>query len=45
MSDQQSLNELSQTVIGLAFKVANALGRGFVEQVYETAMAHELTGL
>ena len=42
-SDQQFLNELSQTVIGLAFKVANALGRGFVEQVYENALAHELT--
>jgi len=41
--EQQRLNQISETVIGLSYKVANALGRGFVECVYENALAHELT--
>ena len=41
--EQRRLNQLSETVIGLSYKVANALGRGFVECVYENALAHELT--
>ena len=41
--EQQRLNQISETVIDLSYKVANALGRGFVECVYENALAHELT--
>jgi len=39
---QLKLNELSEKVIGLSFKVHNRLGRGFVEKVYENALTHEL---
>ena len=33
---------LSETVIGAAYKVANKLGAGFLEKVYENALAFEL---
>ena len=33
---------LTEVVIGGAFKVANALGPGFLERVYENALAHEI---
>ena len=33
---------LSEAVIGRAFTVANHLGPGFLEKVYENALAHEL---
>jgi GxxExxY protein len=36
------LNELSRAVIGRAFVVLNSLGSGFLEKVYENALAHEL---
>jgi GxxExxY protein len=36
------LNELSRAVIGRAFVVLNTLGSGFLEKVYENALAHEL---
>src|SRR5947208_4695919 len=36
------LNFLSEQVIGAAFRVSNALGVGFLEKVYENALAHEL---
>jgi GxxExxY protein len=36
------LNELSGRVIGCAFNVSNTLGAGFLEKVYENALAHEL---
>ncbi len=40
-------NELSGRVIGCAFTVLDTLGTGFLEKVYENALAHELrkTGL
>ncbi len=34
--------ELSEKVIGCAFKVSNTLGCGFLERVYENALSHEL---
>jgi len=40
-----SMNEhdpLSERVIGCAFTVSNTLGAGFLEKVYENALAHEL---
>jgi GxxExxY protein len=41
------LNALSEQIIRCAFTVSNTLGSGFLEKVYENALAHELrtTGL
>src|SRR5438552_173687 len=36
------LNGISEKIIGAAFTVANALGCGFLEKVYENALFHEL---
>jgi GxxExxY protein len=33
---------LTESVLGCAFTVANTLGVGFLEKVYENALAHEL---
>ncbi len=33
---------VSERIIGCAFKVHGALGHGFLEKVYENALAHEL---
>lgn len=41
-ANESNLNELSRMVIGGAFTVLNALGAGFIEKVYENALAHEL---
>jgi len=35
-------NELTQTIIGFAYKVHNALGPGFLEKIYENALRIEL---
>jgi len=40
-ADEIRLNELSGRVIGCAFIVLNTLGAGFLEKVYENALAHE----
>ena len=39
--------ELTKKIIQCAFKVSNTLGSGFLEKVYENALAHEIrkTGL
>ena len=39
MAIQDPLTEL---IIGCCFRVANELGPGFLEKVYENALAHEL---
>ena len=39
---RERLNDVSRRIIGCAFTVANALGCGFLEKVYENALAHEL---
>jgi GxxExxY protein len=36
------LNAITEKVIGCAFHVSNSLGIGFVEKVYENALAHEI---
>jgi len=36
------LELVTERIIGCAFAVANTLGRGFVEKVYENALGHEL---
>jgi hypothetical protein len=41
-TDASVLNPLSKRVIGCALTVSNALGSGFLEKVYENALAHEL---
>jgi len=41
-SDDGALNELTGKIIGCAFAVGNGLGAGFLEKVYENALAHEL---
>jgi GxxExxY protein len=40
---QADLNGLAGQIIGCAFTIANTLGVGFNEKVYENALAHELT--
>src|SRR4029077_15716978 len=41
-ADNCRLNELSGRVIGCAFTVINTLGAGFLEKVYENALAFEV---
>jgi len=36
------LNVISEKIIGSAYKVGNDLGCGFLERVYENALAHEI---
>ena len=35
-------NQITQRIIGCAYTVSNTLGVGFLERVYENALAHEL---
>jgi GxxExxY protein len=41
-ADNSELNELSGRVIDCAFTVLNTLGAGFLEKVYENALAYEV---
>jgi len=41
-TDETDLKLLSEIIIGSAFAVLNTLGAGFLEKVYENALAHEL---
>ena len=41
-ADSDRLNYLSGRVIGCAFTVLNTLGAGFLEEIYENALTHEL---
>ena len=41
-ADSDRMNKLSGRVIGCAFTVLNTLGIGFLEKVYENALANEL---
>ncbi|MCP4541854.1 MAG: GxxExxY protein [Chloroflexi bacterium] len=38
----EELNQVTEQIIGNAFTVSNELGSGFLEKVYENALAHEL---
>lgn len=38
----EALNQLSERIIGCAFRVSNTLGCGFLEKVYENALGHEI---
>jgi len=41
-ADDRTNSEVSGRIIGCAFRVLNTLGAGFLEKVYENALAHEL---
>jgi GxxExxY protein len=38
----KDLNQITESIIGCAYTVANTLGHGFLEKVYENALSHEL---
>jgi len=40
--NEVTLSRISECIIGCAFGVMNKLGCGFIEKVYENALAHEL---
>jgi GxxExxY protein len=42
MEKQADLNLLAEKIIGCAYKVSNTLGVGFLEKVYENALALEI---
>ena len=46
-TDAHRWNQITELIIGCAYRVSNELGCGFLEKVYENALAHELrkTGL
>ena len=39
----QNLNTITESIIGCAYTVANKLGHGFLEKIYENALNHELS--
>jgi GxxExxY protein len=41
-TDDGRLNSVTRTVIGCAYRVANTLGCGFLEKVYENALSYEI---
>ena len=41
---EDELNKISETIIGCAYAVGNTLGNGFLEKVYENALALEING-
>jgi GxxExxY protein len=40
--DRDRINQLTQKIIGCAYEVSNFLGAGFLEKVYENALAVEM---
>ena len=42
MGEEYPLKEITEKIIGAAFKVHNNLGEGFHEKVYENALIEEL---
>ena len=41
-ADERRLDSITEKIIGCAYRVANVLGSGFLEKVYENALAVEL---
>lgn len=41
-TDEHRLDSITERIIGCAYSVSNTLGCGFLEKVYENALAHEL---
>jgi GxxExxY protein len=42
MRSGAELDRITERIIGCAYKVSNTLGSGFLEKVYENALAHEI---
>jgi GxxExxY protein len=42
IEENMDLNQVTEKIIGCAYKVSNGLGSGFLEKVYENALAYEL---
>jgi GxxExxY protein len=42
ITDGDKLNDVTGRIIGCAYAVSNGVGAGFLEKVYENALAHEL---
>jgi len=42
---KEEINRITEKIIGCAYKVANELGCGFLEKVYENALAYEIRKL
>lgn len=40
--NEDELNKISEKIIGCAYAVGNSLGNGFLEKVYENALAMEI---
>jgi GxxExxY protein len=38
----KSINKITEKIIGCAYTIINVLGCGFLEKIYENALAHEL---
>ncbi len=43
IKDEAYFNSLTEQIIGCAYRVGTVLGPGFLEKVYENALAHELS--
>ena len=41
-SNREEINQLTEKIIGCVYRVSNTLGSGFLEKVYENALAIEL---
>lgn len=42
LGSKSDADKLTEKIIGCAYVVSNSLGAGFLEKVYENALAHEL---
>ena len=42
---KDEINQITEKIIGCAYKVSNELGCGFLEKVYENALAYEIRKL
>ena len=40
--EREELNAITEKIIGCAYRVANGLGAGFLEKVYENALTYEM---
>lgn len=43
--DREEVNKITEAIIGAAYKVGGTLGCGFLEKVYENAMALEMRSM
>lgn len=42
ITNHANIDDITSKIIGCAYTVANTLGNGFLEKVYENALAHEV---